>query len=506
MTFVRGREVPTPAEYSVDVVIVGSGAGGSMAARELARHGKSVLVLEEGADHLPTDFDQREEHMIPQLFAELGGRRTDDLSTMILSGRGVGGSTIHNTNLIKRTDPEILDLWREDHGITSLDDRSMALYFDEVEALLGVAPIPEERISEHNRLFRRGVNALGYRGGVLSHNRDSRCVGSGFCELGCAYDGKMNARRVVLPEAVELGATVVSDARVTRIAHDGSRCIGVTGMFTDERGRDRGSFAVSADVVVLAGSAIGSPGLALASAIPDPHGQIGAHLHLHPGAAIAGVFDEAVEAWRGIPQSYECTEFLELSPGARNHVWIVPSFAHPAGTAALTPGFGPDLMRSMRSYPNLAVLAAMVHDETEGNVYLSGERARIAYRPARPDREQLALGTREAARILFAAGATEVRVPAMPPIVLRSVDDIESITSERFLPHDAALTAVHPMGSMRMGADPSTSVCDGLGKVHSIDGLYVMDGSIFPTSIGVPPQLSIYAFALRNARALAAIL
>ena len=163
-------------------------------------------------------------------------------------------------------------------------------------------------------------------------------------------------------------------------------------------------------------------------------------------------------------------------------------------------------MRSMRNYPNMAVLAAMVHDESEGTVYVSGERPRIAYRPSRPDREQLALGAREAARILFSAGAREVMIPAMPPIVLRELAEIDDITSDRFLPHDAALTAVHPMGSMRMGADPSTSATDGSGRLHALRDLYVMDGSVFPTSIGTPPQLSIYAFAMKNARALAATL
>lgn len=506
MSFVRGRSVETPASYEVDAVVVGSGAGGSMAARELARAGKSVLVLEEGGDHVAADMDQREEHMIPALFAEMGGRRTDDLALMILSGRGVGGSTVHNTNLVKRAPAPILDAWESEHGVPGVSASAMAIYYEEVEALLGVAEIPEHRISRHNQVFRAGVEALGYRGGVLSHNRDGRCIGSGFCELGCAYDGKMNARRIVLPEAVERGATVLSDAKARRIVHDGSRATGVTGDLCDEHGRPRGTFEVRARVVILAGSAIGSPALAQVSGIPDPHGQIGAHLHLHPGAAVAGIFDEPIEAWRGIPQSWECTEFLDPTPGARQRVWIVPSFAHPVGTAAVTPGFGPSLMTAMRSYPNMAVLAAMVHDETEGNVYVSGERPRIAYRPNRPDREQLALGAREAARILLSAGARQVMVPAMPPITVSSVDDVESITSERFEPHDAALTAVHPMGSMRMGADEATSVCDASGRVHGMEGLYVADGSLFPTSIGTPPQLSIYTFALKIARTLAATL
>lgn len=506
MTFLRGRDESTPGSFDVDVVIVGSGAGGAMAARELSRAGKSVLVLEEGGDHLPADMDQREEHMIPALFAEMGGRRTDELSLLILSGRGLGGSTVHNTNLIKRAPAEILDAWEAEHGVTGVGSGGMSTYYEEVEALLGVAPIPEERINPHNAVFRRGVEALGYRGGVLSHNRDGRCVGSGFCELGCAYDGKMNARRVLLPEAERSGATILSDARVRRIDHDGRAAHGVSGELLDESGRVRATFTATARAVCLAGSAIGSPALAQASGIPDPHRQIGAHLHVHPGAAIAGIFDEVIEAWRGIPQSYECTHFLDPRATSRQRVWIVPSFAHPVGTAAMTPGFGPALMGAMRNYPRMAVLAAMVHDESEGSVYLSGDRIRIAYQSSRPDREQLALGAREAARILLAAGARSVMIPAVPPIEVTSADEVDAIDHERFQPHDAALTAVHPMGSMRMGAHPESSACDPRGRVHGMDGLYVTDGSLFPTSIGVPPQLSIYAFAMRVARTLGATL
>ena len=169
-----------------------------------------MLVGEEGADHQPPDFDQREENMIPALFREMGGQRTDDLAVLVLSGKGVGGSTTHNTNLVKRLAPEIVAHWRDDLGLSTLDEATIGALFSEVEALLGVRAIEPERLSPHNAVMKRGVDALGWRGGMLSHNRDGRCIGSGFCELGCAYDGKLNARRVVLPAASSAGATIVA--------------------------------------------------------------------------------------------------------------------------------------------------------------------------------------------------------------------------------------------------------------------------------------------------------
>jgi len=501
MTVRHGRSEDSPLSLECDVVIVGSGAGGSMAARELAGRGLSVVLLEEGPHHRPRQFDQREEHMLPSLFRELGGQRTDDLSLLVLSGRGLGGSTVHNTNLCKRTAPEILAHWRE-LGVTDLDDATLDPLFAEVEELLGVVRIRDDQLSAHNALLKRGVEALGHAGGMLSHNRDDRCIGSGFCELGCAYDGKRNALRVLIPDAMRRGATVLSDARVERVEHDGTRASAVSGALLDGNAIPRGTFRVEARAVCLAGSAIGSAALALRSALPDPHQQAGRHLHIHPGVAVAGRFADPIEGWHGIPQSYECTEFLDLRPGSDRRAWILPSFAHPVGTATVTPGFGPRLLAGMRDYPHLGVLAAMIHDETEGRVYLDGDRTRIAYQPDASDRAQLAMGAREAARLLLAAGARDVMVPGIPPISIRTEADLAEITDDRFLPHDVPLTAVHPMGSLRMGEDPRTSVVDSRGRHHHLDNLWVVDGSLFPTSIGTPPQLSIYTFALKVARAL----
>lgn len=502
MTFLSGRDVASPASFDVDVIVIGSGAGGSTCALTLAAAGRNVLVLEEGADHTARDFDQREENMIPALFRELGGQRTDDLSILVLSGRGVGGSTVHNTNLVKRLAPEIVAHWRDDLGLTTLTDAALDLLFAEAEHLLGVRAIEPEQLSVHNDVMRRGVEALGWRGGMLSHNRDGRCVGSGFCELGCAYDAKLNARRVVLPAASDAGATIVSDARVTRIVHDGTRVSGVEATLLDAVGLPRGTLTATAPVVVLAASAIGSPALAIRSRVPDPFDRLGRGLHLHPGVAVAGLFDVPIEAWHGIPQSYECTEHLDLSVGSRSRAWLVPSFAHPVGTAAMMPGFGPTLMRGMREYPRMAVIAAMAHDETEGRVYVDDDRSRIEYRPIRPDRETLALGARAAGRILLAAGARQVSVAGIPPFVAETERELESLTSERFNPCDVPITAVHPMGSMPMGIDPQTSVCDGRGAHHQLAGLWVADGSLFPTSTGTPPQLPIYTFGLRTGRAI----
>jgi choline dehydrogenase-like flavoprotein len=489
---VRGREIERDTTLDCDVVVVGTGAGGSIALRDAARAGLSAIALEEGPALGPEDFDQREDHMISLLFQEMGARATHDMAIRVLQGRGLGGSTIHNTNLCKRTPHEILDLWAKKYGVRGVSPEEMRPRFEQIEAELSVATIGESDRNANNEALARGALSLGWRGGPLAHNRVG-CIGSGFCELGCAYDAKQNARKVVLPQAFALGARAYTDCEVTRVTTEAGRASGVRAFAKGADGRPRAHIAVRAKAVVLAASAVGSAVLALRSDLPDPHGQAGLGLRLHPSSVVAGVFDVPIGGSRGIPQSYECTEHLSFEEGSDRRVWIVPAFAHPIGTAAMLPGFGAAHMRRMRDYNRYAVLTALVHDETMGRVTADG---RLNYTLGDRDRAQLAKGVVACSRILLAAGAREVVIPAIPPVRVTSTRQLDDLDTAFVRPFNVPLSAAHPMGTMRMGDDPKASAVSSEGEHHHVRGLFVLDGSIFPTSLGGPPQISIYAFAL----------
>ena len=496
----RGRELSGDVELSVGAVVVGTGAGGSMALRELARAGIEAVALEEGGFHTPADFDQREEHMLPMLFQDLGGRTTDDLAIRVLQGRGVGGSTVHNTNLCKRIPDPILSHWKDTLGVSGVGPDDMRPAFETVERDLSVSLIPPAMRNANNEAMRVGVEKLGWRGAQLSHNRVG-CQMSGFCELGCAYDAKQNALKVLVPQALAAGGRVIADVQARKILVEGGRAVGVEGAALSGSGEVVGRVRVRAKIVVLAGSAVGSAALALASGIPDPYEQLGRHLHIHPGGVVAGTFDREMDSVYGIPQSYECTELLDFAPGSDKRVWILTAFAHPIGTAATMPGFGAAHMRAMREYSRLAVLTAVVHDETEGQVTASGGgdepvRPKIRYKMSEPDRAQMAKGLVASARILLAAGAREVVFPAIPPVRVRDAGELDRLDTSFVRPHSVPLSAVHPMSTMRMGGDPKTSVVGPDGEHHQVKGLFVSDGSLFPTSIGGPPQIGIYSLAL----------
>ncbi len=480
-----GRDIRSDRTLDCDVVVVGTGAGGAMLAREVARAGLRVVALEEGAHSVARDFTQREDEMIPLLFQDAGGRTTDDGAITVLQGRGVGGSTVHNTNLCKRAPAPVLDGWRLD----GWDQKGLAPHYEIVERDLSVAPIDESRINRNNAILRRGVEKLGWRGALLSHNRRG-CVGSGFCELGCAFDAKQNALKVLIPAAVAAGAHVIADCRVERVILKHGRVVGVQARALDANGRAGATVTVRARAVCLAGSAVGSAALAIKSGLPDPSGRAGRGLRLHPGAAIAGVFDEIVEGWNGIPQSWECTEKLVFddAPGNDDRAWIVAAFAHPIGLASSLPGFGAAHMKLMRLYPRIAVLAAMVHDRSEGRVEVAGERPVVKYALDAGDQRALLGGMSACAEILFAAGARQVIVPFSDPLLLSSPGELARIVARGYRPLDPLLTAVHPMGTLALGR-----VVDERGHWRGADGVWVADGSLFPTSLGGPPQLSIYA-------------
>ena len=495
-----------PLEVEADLCVIGSGAGGLTAATIAAEAGLRVVLLEAGSFVPPEAMMQREEEMIPQLLWDHGGRTTADRAVKIIQGRALGGSTVHNINLVKRVPQPVLRRWLEERGLEHLSMERWDAHYTEVERLLSVSVVPEARRNRHNRLLEAGCQALGWAGGGLSHNRTG-CIGSGFCELGCAYDAKNNAPKVFLPRAVHAGARVLTHVQAVRVRHAHGAATGVDALALDPVTRQpRGRVTVRAPRVCVAASATGTPAILLRSDIPDPGGETGRHLRVHPALVAAGEFADRVGATQGIPQTYECTEHLDFErEGLGTRSWILPAFAHPVGTATLMPGIGAAHRTLMQRYDHLAVFTSMLHDRTAGVVEPKGDLGlSIDYWPDAEDRRELLFGLKACARLLFAAGAQKVYIPTAEPLTLESQSDLPRLDALRLTRGSMDVTAVHPMGSVPMGDDPTVAAVDSRGAHHHLRGLWVADGSLFPSSIGVPPQLSIYAMGLHVGRAIVA--
>jgi choline dehydrogenase-like flavoprotein len=499
------HRIPLPLHLEADLCVVGAGAGGMMAAMVAAEAGMRVVILEAGELSTPADMSQREDQMFPRLYWEAGGRATQDRGVRIHQGRGVGGSTLHNLNLCKRIPAPILEAWSRQGELAHLSSERWSKLYQRVEALIGVVDVPARRRNRHNRILEQGCMALGWRGGGLRHNRDG-CVDSGFCELGCAYDGKNNAAKVLLPRAVRAGAQVLSCCQALTVRHERGRATGVDAtVFHPRDGAELGAVRVDADRICVSASATATPALLQRSGVPDPSGTTGASLRLHPAVVVAGDFDEPVEAWKGIPQSYECTEHLRFGEPEGDRIWIVPAFAHPIGTATAMPGHGAAHQAMMKRYRHLAVLTAMVHDRSKGTVEPRGRRGlRIDYWPNGEDRRALMTGAWACAKLLRAAGARRVLLPSANPRSFATDDPLEPLRDMPLERGQLDVTSVHPMASMPMDDDPARSAVDSRGKHHHLAGVWVADGSLFPTSIGVPPQLSIYALGMHVGESLVA--
>ncbi|MCP5059046.1 MAG: GMC family oxidoreductase [bacterium] len=486
---------------TADVCVIGSGAGGAVAAAELAEGGRSVVVLEQGPHWSARDFNQREDEMLPKLFEEGGMRQTQDGAVQILQGRSVGGSTVHNLCYCFRTPDAILRMWREDHGLSELTPEALEPSFARVEKGLGVVQIREDEVNELNRIVRRGAEKLGYSGFVTKHNRKG-CVQSGYCLLGCSYDAKQSMLVTYVPRADAAGARIYTDARVERIETEGGRVKRVLGHAIGPGGTHRGSIEIRAKAVVLAAGAVNSPDLLLRSGLAGSGGQVGENLHLHPSVIATGIFDEEIHAYRGIPQSYYIDEFIDLERDPRSGVILMPIIEFPGMTAATTPGFGRAHSAMMRDYAKTAGLLVLLHDQTSGRVR-SGDslsKPAIDYVLEERDAEQIAQGLLHCAEVLFAAGARQVLLPYKPePLMLERGDDLTEITRRGARHGQLVTAATHPQSTCRMGADPSSSVVGPFGECHEVEGLFVADMSVFPTSLGAPPQITTAMFGDRTA-------
>ena len=272
----------------------------------------------------------------------------------------------------------------------------------------------------------------------------------------------------------------------------------------DQRRHESFRLTVRSKAVVLAAGAINSPQLWLSSCLPNPGKQVGRNLHLHPAIFAGGIFDEEVDAYRGIPQSFYIDHFLDLARNPDNGYLLMPAFGPMAVVAASMPSFGTDHRELMRSYRGIAALLVLLHDRSSGRVTVNRRgKPVIRYRLNRADRESLIEGLIHSAQLLFAAGAKEITLPYTRRVVIKRESDLEVIRQRGIVGNDILIASSHPQGTLRMGSDSRESVVDSYGEAHTVKGLFVADASLFPTSIGVPPMLTIAAIADRIARRLA---
>lgn len=478
----------------VDVVVVGSGAGGAVVAATLAERGASVMVLEEGPHVTVQDFegpvfDRFQRFCRDNGMTQVWGRPPIPLPL----GRVVGGTTVVNSGTCFRAPDRVLARWESEFAVEGASPDALAPYYESIEDFLSVRPVPWNLLGPNGRAAHDGAVSLGYSGGPLLRNIKD-CHGCGQCAFGCPTNAKQAMHISYLPRAARSGARIYARARVRKLLHENGRCSGVEAV-TPWGGRVR----IAAGHVVVCAGAIHTPVLLETSDVPDPSRQTGRNLRIHPATGVGALFDGDVKNWKGTLQSYYIDEFFDSHELMFEATTTIPSIG-----AASIPGIGDEAMAELARFRQLATLGFYVSDTSRGRVRATrGGEAAATYRLNELDAYRMGTGIAIAAEVMLAAGAKQI-YPGLPGIdAISAHEDLEQIRSRRIRPEHLRLTAFHPMGTVRMGRDPGASVVDPYGAHHSVRNLWVGDASTFPSCVAVNPQMTIMAFAKRTAERIA---
>jgi long-chain-alcohol oxidase len=499
------------AELACDVVVVGSGAGGGVVAAELARAGLDVVVLEKGGYAAEADFHHQEGDAYRDLYLYAMTLATDDLGCRLIAGSTLGGGTVVNHTASFATPPAVLAEWAAASGVDAFVSGEVADSLAAVAGRLGVTE-DQSRPGARDRLLERGLERLGWHAGPLPRNVRgcAQDAGCGWCAFGCRLGAKQSTLVTYLEEAAEAGARLVVGADARRVLVAAAGPAGpASGRATGVEARVGGGhrLVVRARAVVAAAGAIETPALLLRSGLG---GQVGRELHLHPGTAAMGLFDEPVRWWEGTLQARWSAELRRrLGPYAPVFE-TVP--VHPGMAAAALPWrSSADHRALMERSANLSLVGVLCRDTGAGRVRVDHDGSpRVRWRLNAADEGRMAAGVAAAGEVLAAAGAREVFSIQRRPLAFRPGPPgahrawAEATRRAGFGSGRATLFSYHQMGSCRIGADPATSAVGPDHQAHEVEGLYVADASLFPTASGVNPMLSVMALAHRAAGHLAA--
>lgn len=502
--------VESDRTIEADVVIVGSGAGGGVSAEILARAGLKVVIVEEGALNSSKDFKMREAEAYPTLYQESAARKTRDKAINILQGRTVGGSTTVNWTSSFRTPTPTLEYWHKHFGLKDYTAEAMAPWFLMMEQRLHVSTWLTPP-NENNDLLKRGAAQLGIPAAAIMRNVKG-CWNLGYCGMGCPTNAKQSMLVTTIPAALEHGATLLTHARAQRLLLKGDKVDSLVCTALDAGGivPTGRTLTLRAKHFVIAGGAINSPGLLLRSGVPDPHGLLGKRTFLHPTVISAGIFSQRVDGFAGAPQTIYSDHFLDTQPidGPIGYKLEAPPL-HPLLLSTTMAGFGQAHADTMRQFPHVHGLLALLRDgfhadSPGGSVGLAADGSPVLDYPIS---DFVWNGVKRAhltmAEIQFAAGAKTVQpVHEMAAPYTSWAEARKAIDALEYKPHITRVVSAHVMGGCTMSDDVRQGVVRSNGRYHGLANLSVHDGSLFPTSIGANPQLSIYGMTARLASGL----
>lgn len=509
---------PAPGESTIhaDVCVIGSGAGGAVIAHHAAAAKAKVVVLEEGRYIHTCELSHSEPAMSALLYKESGLQSTVDLGMTILQGRGLGGTTfINNAICFRLDDPTLtpgrdtLQRWAELGAV--IDCTGLAQSYDAVLDVIEARPLadvlaPPATAQGHSpagsngdlllrgwqTLVGLGIGDAAFKHGVFRLNF-TQCLACGYCNFGCPYERRMSVLETYLPEATAQGARIIPECHAVRIETRHGRATAVRAELADGRG-----IRVIAEKVVVACGAIGSSVLLMKSGITR---NVGTRFSCNVATPILARYPQRLAAYEGL----QMTTYVD----ARDFL-LESTFNPPVSFAAMLPGWFATHFERARAYDHFAVHGVVLGTESNGRVkrwaLLRNLLGPVGFQLTSKDFETLKRGMALLAELHFAAGAETV-LPGtfidspMPATEFAPRGQIDHARIAGHIAHfvrapaDLTLSTAHPQGGNPMSDDKRLGAIDSGFRVHGFGNLFVCDASVFPTSIGINPQLTIMALA-----------
>ena len=492
---VTGDQVTKDLREKCSVVIIGSGASGGAIGAELAEAGVDVIILEEGGYYTSKDFVPDPCKMIPMLYRDAGTSMIMGSPAIIFSeGCCVGGSTVINGGMCWRVPEKILKRWNTEFGLSDITPKALEPFYEKVEKICNIAPQAPESFSKAEMMVHQACTKLGY---LIRRNRRNQlnCTGEGLCVFGCPSDRKRSVLVTYIPKALEAGARLYADCRVTKIKTNGKRATGVECQILDRATKKKKfKMTIDAQLVIVGCGAIQTTPLLLGSGgLGNSSKQVGKNFLCHPNVKIVGIFDQDVRYWAGVHQGHQVHEFLEEG------MLFALGGVHPSLVSLSMPGYGRQSLELMEKWNHMIVGGALIDDTTYGKVIRLPWGAPLAlYQIDDIEYERMLRAVALMSEIMFTAGARQVLLPFFKLQEINSMDEIKKIFEAGISKAEIETLTVHAFGTTRMCADPKRGVVNQWGDVYGHERLMVIDGGIIPTSLGVNPQETIMALATRS--------
>lgn len=484
------------------VVIIGSGPGASVMAKGLAEQNIPVLMIERGEHTDPSQFNEDEIDMVSRLYADGALQLAADFRFQVIQGSAVGGSSVVNNAVCFDTPDAVLDRWNDRNGIDAgLDLPRYKQCNEHVNELIGVSRIDntpntmsrEEYLNPGGKKFIEGIHKMGLDNepnvatSVSANIR--QCVGCGYCNIGCRWGKKLSMLNNILPQVQQqLGPDkfqLIAGCEVVKLKSKAGRVTSLIGQFRNGR-----KIEVRGKTFVVAAGAVSSSILLQRSGIAE--GRAGKRLSFNMGSPITAVFPkgQVIDSYKGLQISH----YLQISPnrGYIFETWFNP----PMFQSTIMPGWWHEHWTNMHRYNRMACTGVLVGSDSNAEVRIAGLTKReVRYQPTQKDFETLLDGLQLAGEIYLAAGAEVVMPNTFRYHEYNSAEALKLMKYDIKDNSDITLGTGHPQGGNILSRDRSIGVVDERLKVYGYDNLFIADASVFPTAVGVNPQITVMTFA-----------